>query len=259
VVLISGPEHLVANRFVEPLGGAELVRDLTTSLHRTWEFWNRDLPLAVTGLLVLGLGWLVVRTLRLRRVPLSVLGVTVCLTLVLAQRVAPFERVWLFLLPVYLLDASAGLLAVAPTRLHVPGWAAAAGSLLLSAGLGGLVLQSGSILASTETGAFPDAQAVTQALRPQMQPADAVSTLVPASLPELQYYFRQVGLPLEPLVRAPQTAERSVFVIEPRTLDERGQGLGVSSPPAGGVAGFGPPRVVGQFPTAALLRLDRSL
>jgi len=36
---------------------------------------------------------------------------------------------------------------------------------------------------------FPDAEGVARSLRGQLQPDDAVVTLLPASLPQLQYYF----------------------------------------------------------------------
>jgi hypothetical protein len=135
----------------------------------------------------------------------------VCLVIVVVQRVAPFERVWLFLLPLYLVVASGGLLSRAST-FRVPRWAGSTAAIGLACLLGALVVRSGSILASQETGAFPDAAAVAQTLRGRLGPEDAVVTTLPASLPELQYYFRRERLPLETLVRAPEQAQR-VFVI----------------------------------------------
>jgi hypothetical protein len=211
VVIVSGPERLLANRFVEPLGGAELMRDLSTSLARTWRLWNRDLPWPVVVVLVVGLLVQSVHSVKQRRAPLALLAVGVCLVLALVQRVAPFERVWLFLLPLYVVLASGGLLGVARLAL-VPRWAGSAAAIGLACLLGALVLRSGSILSSQETGAFPDAQAVALTLRGRLGPRDAVVTQLPASLPELQYYFSRDGLPLEALVRPPEQAQQ-VFVV----------------------------------------------
>ena len=102
VVLISGPERLLANRFVVSLPLSELASELPRSFARTWSFWNRDVPIVVTALLVVGFAVATVAEVRQRRVPLGLLAVAVCGVLLLAQRVAPFERVWLFLLPLYL-------------------------------------------------------------------------------------------------------------------------------------------------------------
>ena len=211
VVVVSGPERLAANRFVEPLGGAELVRDLTTSLARAWSLWNRDLPWPAVLLLVVGVGLQSAQDLRQRRPPLAPLALGMCLGLVLVQRVAPFERVWLFVLPLYFVLASGGLLGLF-TTFEVPRWAASTAAIGLACLLGTLVLRSGSILASRETGTFPDAAAVAETLRDRIGPDDAVATTLPASLPELQYYFRRDGLPLETLVRPPEQAQR-VFVV----------------------------------------------
>jgi hypothetical protein len=240
VIVVSGPERLVGNRFVEPLGAPELARDLATSLRRTWAFWNRDLPAAVTWLLLAGVAWDTWEAVRRRCVPLALLATGPCLLLVLVQRVAPFERVWLFLLPLYFVLASGGLLGVAGRVLRVPRWAGAAGSLGLGCLLGGLVLTSGSILASRETGAFPEAEAVARTLRGRLSATDAVVTLLPASLPELQYYFGREGLPREALVRPPEAASR-VFVV-------------ATAEPV--LPGRQPAVVEARFPSATLYRLD---
>jgi hypothetical protein len=124
---------------------------------------------------------------------------------VLIQRVAPFERVWLFLLPLYLTIAAGGLARFVDGR-----FLAVAFGVVLSF----VTLSSGSILSSTETGVFPDAEAVTQALAPRLAPDDAVMTTIPASLPELQYYFPRAGLSIDTLVRSPDEAQ-NLYVIAP--------------------------------------------
>jgi hypothetical protein len=245
VVLVSGPERLVGNRFVEPLAAAELARELPASLGRTWAFWNRDLPILGSAVLVLGVVVDTARAVRCRRVPLAVLAAGVCLALVLVQRVAPFERVWLFLLPLYLLLGSGGLmwlLARCPTA--TARWTRGVAVTVIGLALGGLVLTSGSILASSETGTFPDAQRVANALRGRLGPEDVVVTLLPTSLPELQYAFRRVGLPAETLVRSPEAARR-LFVVTPPGGDP------------GYPAEWSPPVVEQQFPGSTLYRLDR--
>jgi MFS family permease len=233
VVLISGPDRLMANRFVVPLDGPELVRELPHSLEQTWVLWNRDVPWAAAALLLGGFVAISLVEVRRRQIPLGLFAAAVCLVMAVLQRVAPFERVWLFLLPLYFVVASGGLARLVDGRLLGVGFAAI---------LGFMTLSSGSILASTETGAFPDAEAIAFSLRGRLGADDAVVTMVPASLPELQYYFPRAGLGIDSLVRSPQQARR-VFVVAALDAD----------PTA--TAGSGRPEEIARFRGSKLLLL----
>jgi len=114
--------------------------------------------------------------------------------------------VWLFLLPLYLAIASGGLARFVDGRILAVGFGAV---------LAFFTLTSGSILRSTETGAFPDAEGVTRTLAPRLAPDDAVMTQLPASLPELQYYFPRYGLPISVLVRQPDEAQNLWVIAVP--------------------------------------------
>ena len=160
VLLVSGADKLVSNRFVAPLDVTDLAAELPVSLARTWGLWNRDLPLALSVALVIGFAIAGFGEVRRRRVPLGLLAPVVCLGIVLLQRVAPFERVWLFLLPLYLSIAVGGLSGVVGSRFTM-----IFGTCLVAMYLAIVTLRSGTILSSTETGTFPDAQAVSHALR----------------------------------------------------------------------------------------------
>jgi Dolichyl-phosphate-mannose-protein mannosyltransferase len=237
VILVSGPDKLVANRFVTPLTPNELITELPQSLARTWGFWNRDVPVPITLLLVVGFALGTVAEARKRRVPLGIVAAVVCLGLVLVQRVAPFERVWLFVLPLYFLIAGEGLVHL------VAGRGVAVLGCLLGAVLGVSTLTSGSILSSTETGVFPDAEAVAQRLSGWLAADDAVLTTLPASLPELQYYFPRAGLAIDSLVRPPEQARR-LYVVAPTDSSPR-------------ITGWSNPTQVGRFPGAAVFTLER--
>lgn len=246
VLVISGADKLVGNRFVVPLGIGELGPELLGSLARTWAFWNRDVPWPLAALLVIGFGITVAFEARARQIPLGLLAPLVCLVLVLLQRVAPFERVWLFLLPLYYVIASAGLTCVSSPGAH-PGSPARQTrhvrfvpmvylvrffdgrvlAALFGVVLGFLTLSSGSILASNETGAFPDAEAVARTLAPRLAPDDAVVTQLPASLPELQYYFPRYGLSTAPLVRPPEEGQ-NLWVLAPPDSQPREPGFPVA-------------------------------
>jgi hypothetical protein len=234
VSIVSGPDKLVSNRFVVPLDLGTLSVELPRSLAQTWTFWNRDIPWLVAAILLVGFA------LGSLRVPLGIIAVGVCLVCVLLQRVAPFERVWLFLLPLYLTIAAGGLAQLVESRARRPGFAVAFGGAAL---LGYATLTDGSILTSTETGTYPDAQAVAQSLAPRLAPDDAVVTMVPASLPELQYYFPRAHLPIDVLVRTPEEAQNLWVLALPGA--------------AANVAGWGEPVPVQQFAGSTLYELKR--
>jgi 4-amino-4-deoxy-L-arabinose transferase-like glycosyltransferase len=242
VIVVSGADKLVANRFVVPLEVSQLPGELTASLERTWAFWNRDIVLPVAGVLLIGFGVASLDEVRARRrVPLGVLAPTLCLAMVLIQRVAPFERVWLFLLPLYLAIASAGVVKLGPGRWSnlVAGLASVVAFQLAIATLIG-----GSILRSSETGTFADAEAVARSLRGRLAAGDAVLTTLPASLPELQYYFPKVGLPIDSLVRPAEEAQHLYVVSAPDDVPT--------------VPGWGGPEPIQRFSGSVVLAFQRT-
>jgi hypothetical protein len=238
VIVVSGADKLVANRFVVPLEAEDLLGALRGTLVRTWEFWNRDIVLPIVAVLLIGFGVASLDEARRRRVPLGLLAPAICLAMVLLQRVAPFERVWLFLLPLYLAIASVGVVKLGPGRWsNLVAWLACVVALQLAIA----ALISGSILRSPETGTFADAEAVARSLRGRLASGDAVLTTLPASLPELQYYFPKVGLPIDALVRSPEEAQHLYVVAAPDSIPT--------------VPGWGQPEEIARYPGSVLLLL----
>ncbi len=115
IFVVSGPALLFSNRWVQPLSLRAFLWKLPLSLRSTAHTWIFDWPLILA--LTLGAGFLISlvwsRHCARYRVPFSVAMVVAVTPLLLAQRVVPFERVWLFGLPVFLASASAGLAMVA--------------------------------------------------------------------------------------------------------------------------------------------------
>ena len=113
-----GVDAVVGNRFVAPLGEQVLLRRLPGSLEGTWRLAVRDAPRALVLVLLAGvaLGLLGHRRLGAQRVPLLPIAVIWCGGLVLVQRVVPFPRVWLFLIPLAFGTAAAGLTLPWPRR-----------------------------------------------------------------------------------------------------------------------------------------------
>ncbi len=111
VLAVSGIKSLVANPWVVSRSWSYFIAEFPSSLASLWKYWNRDIPSAVS--LVLAAGFIISlvfhKRLSAHRVPIAAVAVIWCLPVVTAQRVVPDNRIWLFLLPVYIGLASAGV------------------------------------------------------------------------------------------------------------------------------------------------------
>jgi hypothetical protein len=208
VFVVSGVAAVIANDQLDPWRTAsslDVFTRLPGSIAVTWGLWNRDVPVVIQVALGLGFVTSVVLAPRLSpaRVPLIVAVIGWPIAALLVQRVVPYERVWLFLLPLYLSMAVAGLgvfvSRLAAVRRHAQTFAV--GTAVLSALLlGGIGLRSQSVYYSEETGTLRDAEGITVFLRERLQPGDRVLATETSEAP-LYYYFRHLGVPFDYLVR----------------------------------------------------------
>ena len=255
IVAAGGLNRLVANRFVAPLAWGEFARQLPASLRGVATLWHQEVPLPLTVLLVVGVVVAVVAHRRVSRYPVSVAGAAVLwlAPVLVAQHVVPFVRVWLFLLPVYLMLAAAGLcfllgpLVARAGRRRELVWVALA--LALAVGLGSQVARRGLV---SRSGAWHDVQAVTLTLQGELQPGDLVLYDWLGEWP-LKYYFTLQGLPLEYLTAEPRAAWRLWVAVaegpEHWPLPQILQASGLREEE------FGPPQTVQRYSEATLYLL----
>jgi hypothetical protein len=198
LVVISGPSALLGNRFVTPLSIRDFASAIVSAPFSLWEQWVRGVPgVAAVGLaLAVVAGTVQHRWLsRLPGPPPMVVLVGCCTILLVGQRVVPYNRVWLMFLPLFCTVASGG--AVAMARLvgaNPRPWLSSLLATATGVTLAALVLNSGAVLQSKETGVFPDAEAVTLFLRDQTDRQEPVVSAISGSYPELEYYFRRLGV-----------------------------------------------------------------
>jgi hypothetical protein len=126
----------------------------------------------------------------------SILG---CGIVLLVTRREPFVRVWLFLLPVYLALAGAGIsLMVGPLNRRVGARIHSLIVIALAVGLsvwgGYSVHRAEVVLLSHETGRFPDAESIALFLANELELGDVVLASIPAN-GTLEYYFGLHGIP----------------------------------------------------------------
>jgi hypothetical protein len=138
---------------------------------------------------------------------LTVLGFSVLTALV--QRVVPYDRVWLFALPLYLACVAEGLWGVIE-RLQVPAPLGRGLALLLCIGLAVCVLR-GRALAPGAWGTLHQGEAIAAHLKPILRGDDGVVALTPCDAP-LKYEFLRQGIPVEYLYDYQVARARRLFV-----------------------------------------------
>lgn len=192
VLVKTGLQLLMLNRFVEPRPWSDFIAEWPAAAASVWRDWMRHLPLEVQA--VLGVGFLVSLVWYRQRLwhglPLPLAAVIWIVPVVVIQRVVPFERVWLFLLPLYAGAACAGVLQVIePVLARL----ARIRSALVSLGAVCLAVTLAGRVAALQPVPIGDAQAATDFLRGYLRPGDEVVAAPPMDWP-LRYYFKRYGL-----------------------------------------------------------------
>ena len=192
VFLVSGIDAVVANQFVAPLPANGFGEALWRSLVTTGETWTRYQPPLITVVLIVGLLVALVFQRRAAVYPIPALAVAliVCGAMVLVQRVAPYPRVWLFLLPITLISGAAGWVSV--LRLKPRGAAALAFALCLILSVN-LPFQSG-INPLDEAGTEYNAEDTALFVKAFVQNDPRSVEVLPVS-ETLLFYFRKHGVP----------------------------------------------------------------
>jgi len=110
ILIFTGPENVFANGFVAPLPWADLLETLSHRFTETWVEWTSGIPLFMA--IFLAAGWTLSLVFHQRlsttRVPLQLVALLWIAALIIIQRPNAWAKVWLFLLPLMLLWASAG-------------------------------------------------------------------------------------------------------------------------------------------------------
>jgi uncharacterized membrane protein len=217
VFAVSGPASVFANRWVRSHPYRMFLKDLPVSLLSTWREWNRELPLPLIIALAAGFGISLIwdkRSSRFR-IPLP-LALVAWLVLILSiQRVVPYERVWLFALPLYFAASAAGLALVGTpifNRLRIPhGMILVALATCLCAAWH---VRRSNVIESTNEGRGMQAAAIY--LQPRLTPGDSVVVALPSDA-SLEYYFLQQHIPIAYL-NAPMS--HRVFVVVNQISDD---------------------------------------
>lgn len=247
----SGLKALASNIHVTPLGSSVFSDRLVSSIGRTWQVWNRDVlsPLKFLILAAFVTALITHRGFGKQRIPLVPIAVAWITIFVFGRRVIPPDRVWTFLLVLYLGTAAAGI-GWACSRARFPSLSSMAAVTLLAV-MGLTVGGSNAIARSTDTGTLPDAEAMTLFLKSYLRGGDRLLVTKPGDA-IIRYYFDAHRVPARFLVTSLKASDRVLFIVNltrSETVDRYVRILRNAGAP--GAQGE-PPKVIARYPSAIL-------
>lgn len=199
IIATSGLESIIGNNVVGALSWQDFSQSIPARIRNTWSEWNRNLPGFISTVALLGLGASIFTPIqgRRQRIFLSLAGILWIGLALLVQRVAPWPRIWLFLLPLFVIWITGGLFGLIELILRkVP-----KGEKILTA-LIGLFIAGPLILGLVQNypqfdqklHAIGAVEQVAVYLREELQPNNVVVATSPDNV-VLKYYLRRYGLP----------------------------------------------------------------
>ncbi len=114
IILRSGLQSIIGNDVVEPLSRSDFIESVLPRIKNTWSEWNRALPPFLSMIAIIGLvaSFFLPKLPRNRRIPLILAAFLWITTALVVQRVAPWPRIWLFLLPFFVIWIAAGTIGL---------------------------------------------------------------------------------------------------------------------------------------------------
>jgi hypothetical protein len=231
VLIVSGFESIGVNRFVVSKPWSYYVAQFYPYLTSVWKHWNKDLPLGISFLCAGGviIGLIFRKRMTFFPVPLDLAAVLWCLPVLTLQRVMPPDRVWLFLLPLYLGCASVGMSFIIhhiASKITSTARYKSALCLLvpvvLSLWLSYNCVQKRSVYYSRETGTLRDAEQITLFMKGYLRAGDKIVAVCPSDSP-LNYYFTEHDVPVSYLFSDLDPTTRCIIAvvnhIENQTLE----------------------------------------
>jgi hypothetical protein len=260
IVAASGLDALVSNEFVKSLSWGTFTTALPDSLAAVGKQWHRDIPLPLA--LVLGAAFLTAMVFhrRVSRFALSpaLAAIAWIAPVVVAQRVVPFERVWLFLIPLYLMTAAAGVVfALRPLAERVTNEVlSGVVAVVLAGSLTATAVATQAVRHSEQTSTFRDGEPVATFLARRLRSGDKVLVAPPADA-ILEYHLARRGLDPSALIywTDPGTTGRFVVVVKEGRQDYTLTEILRDTRLAG--LRLGEPRLLRHYDAAAVYELHR--
>ena len=216
VILIgSGWDSLAGNNFVASLGWGNLLESLPGRARSAWGLWMDAVPSIAIMITVIGFfGSLALhRRISTQRAPVQIAAVLWIAAALAIQRVAPLARVWLFLLPIYLVWSAAGwvgLFHLLPVRINVAQGYRLAALLAIAIPAVQLYVTAAEFKWPIENPGLEEQIAVY--LEDHLQPGDTVVADAPLRA-MLEYYFSAYGISRDYFYQEETSSQRAWVVV----------------------------------------------
>lgn len=189
IFVVTGLEKVVGSSFVASIEGQRFWRVLVRRFAQTWDVFTKGVPAAIVWILVVG--FVVATIFRWKKMAFPLVLVLFSASVVLIRRVAPFDRMWLFAVPVFLIWTAAGLVFIFDRTFGawLKPWPAAKVALqipllvLVSAPM----ISSGAAYHHKRDAAQAYAREIVHDLQGELTPDDVVVTTFPDDAP-IRYY-----------------------------------------------------------------------
>jgi 4-amino-4-deoxy-L-arabinose transferase-like glycosyltransferase len=253
IIMTAGLDALLGNKFVSPSPWDVFLMELPSNFGGTLGRWTSPFPWWATPVLTI-LALLGMLRPKLSERPSLVLAAFLwCTALLFATHRAPFFRVWLFLLPLFLLSVARGITWCVRRALKREMWRSEWPPIAFAAATLALAIATHSVAENDDTGAFRPAKQMTAVLAPLLRAGDRVLAPIPSIGPML-YYFPHAGADTTLLTIPIQRASRAYIVLDPRS----GQSLewavraGMINPNE-----FPEPKLLAKYPDGELWEVSR--
>lgn len=207
------------------LSWSDFITVFPSSMHQIWSQWNRDIPIVISILLIIGFFTSLIfhKKITNYKIPIILAAFTWLTFLLLIQRTILPEHGWLFLLPLFIVVSSAGIIfllgLVFSKMRNYKSLVFSIIALILSIGLGFTVFFSQSIFYSNEKETLRDAEEITIMLKYHLKSGDRIVASPPSDLP-LVYYFNKHNISTDYLLYTDFYSSTRVFIIENKSIKQ---------------------------------------
>ena len=215
ILLNTGLESIIANKFVKSLSWTEFTEKLPQSLYTLWNEWNNNIPLPVSYIITFGFFVSLFFFKKINKYGFSIILTTfITITpILLIQKVAPYTRVWLFLLPLYFSISAAGIIYILRLNNKKAGKVINIiinlTALSLSIWLGANLIINQTIFKEPE---LKEAKEITLFLKDYFKEGDRLFARCPSDAP-LSYYFHMNNISDDFITEDLEECRRVIIVI----------------------------------------------
>jgi hypothetical protein len=197
IVVNNGVTPITSNKFVQSQIWQNFFPQLIPQIQMTLQEFNRDIPAWLLWFVAIFAGLGVYRSFKERDwntlllLPALLIGASI---IVFIQRILPYSRTWIYLIPFYMLIADVGFAYIID---HTSQWiqpSAKVTVIILAALLAIQLIATNKIVQYPDTSAFPEAPIVAQYLTPILNTNDHIKISRSANV-SVEFYLWYYGLP----------------------------------------------------------------